>query len=42
MTKLTVAFRNFENAHKQGFTIRKYITHEINVTNSLKAKGILL
>ena len=24
MTKLIVAFRNFENARKQGFIIRKY------------------
>jgi len=42
MTKLLVVFRNFQNAPKEGFIIRKYITHEINVINSLKAEGFLL
>ena len=42
MTKLIVAFRNFEEAIKEGFIIRKYITHEIKVINYLKAEGVLL
>jgi len=42
MTNLIVAFRNFENAHKDGFIIRKYITHEINAIKALNAEGVLL
>jgi len=42
MTNVTVAFRNFENAPKEGFIIRKYITHKIKIINSLKAECVLL
>jgi len=42
MMKLIVVFRSFKNASKEGFIVRKYITHQIKVINSVKVEIILL